>query len=164
MEPKTNAAQEAIHRALELRNRWVTCLVLDRLAGEVFADLIKAQARTVLDGRCLAFFNPKCDDEARVLPSRNYYRCYPPINKDRFDAFCRGIDVFMVPGRDIVAVVEGTVWSNRTVILETIAKTRAVSLTYKEHDFVTPTLFLAGSGPTPSASASCQERGPWTDE
>ena len=38
-------------------------------------------------GRAVGFFNPRCDDEARVTAGHNYFKRHPPVNKGRLESF-----------------------------------------------------------------------------
>ncbi len=129
----------AKNRAEELVSRWLTTLVPTVMVGTALADLVKAKNQVLALGTMLAVFNPRCDDEARVPPKKNLYRHFPPVNGLRLEAFCTAVDQIMQPGRDLVAILEGKVWSNRNTIVETIAKMRwkcrVLSVHYKEEQW-----------------------------
>jgi hypothetical protein len=132
----------ARRRASELYSLWVTTLNPASTAADALASLLKSKEQTVALGRMLAFFNPRCDDEPRVPNNKNYYRFIAPVSKDRLLAFCGAADQIMQPGRDVVAILEGQVWSNRAVIGDVIAKKgwrcRNISLTYHERTMARP--------------------------
>jgi hypothetical protein len=63
-----------------------------------------------MTGRMVAYFDTKCDDEARVLENAsktNHFRLTPPVNSERLNRFCDAMDSVMAEGRDFVVIAEG---------------------------------------------------------
>ena len=82
--------------------------------------VLKGQIKHGAAGRFLAFFDPKCDEDARVHPGQNVFLRYPPVKKGRLVEFATAVDTVMQAAQDLVIIFEGRVKDNRDVIEEVI--------------------------------------------
>jgi hypothetical protein len=73
-------------------------------------------------GRFVAFYDPKADEDARVHPGQNVFLRYPPVHKERLEAFLTAVDSIMQPKQDFVVIFEGRVKENRGIILKLLEK------------------------------------------
>ena len=103
-------------------NPGITFVVPEAWCAQSLETALNGQHAHGRLGRCVAVFDPKADDDARVHTGQNAYLRYPPLNVDRFSAFLDSVTSVMREGVDFMVVFEGRVAENRAAMLREIEK------------------------------------------
>ena len=75
-------------------------------------------------GRMMAFFDPKCDEEAKTYSSQIFHKRIPQLVKARLESFIEAVDDFMAEGRDFCVIMEGRCkqWMAKGIITDLLTK------------------------------------------
>ena len=115
---------EAKETATLWRRQVLIVVTPEYQTAEAIKLVLSSQNVEKMLGRMMAFFDPKCDEEAKIYVNQSFYRRIPQLVKARLESFVNAMDDFMAEGRDFCVIMEGRCkqWLAKGIITDLLLK------------------------------------------
>ena len=104
----------------------VVVLTPEANTADAITVVLSSQNVGKMLGRMVAFFDPKCDEEAKTYSTQSFHKRIPFLVKERLVNFTTAIDAIMAEGRDFCVIMEGRTaqWTAKSIITEILTANR----------------------------------------